>query len=79
MLHRAIEMAESLGLVNSTKKLQLVPSHYSKDMARSLKRTVWGLFQIDTCVTGRTSQGDQVDFVPELCTRISFKKAMSRP
>lgn len=46
MLNRAIEMAETLGIVNNTKNLEL--PYHSKDMIRSLKRTAWGLFQIDT-------------------------------
>lgn len=46
MLNRAIEMAESLGIVNNTKNLGL--AYHSEDMTRSLKRTAWGLFQIDT-------------------------------
>jgi len=48
MLHRAIGMAESLGIVNNTRKPRLEEAHMSKDMIRSLKRTAWGLFQIDT-------------------------------
>ncbi|KAJ5176127.1 pathway-specific regulatory protein [Penicillium canariense] len=50
MLHRAIEMAESLGIVNNAKEINLEASHFSKDMRRSIKRTAWGLFQIDTIV-----------------------------
>ncbi|OQD70217.1 hypothetical protein PENDEC_c025G02945 [Penicillium decumbens] len=50
MLHRAIGMAESLGIVNNTRKPRLEEAHMSKDMIRSLKRTAWGLFQIDTIV-----------------------------
>lgn len=48
MLNRAIEMAESLGIVNNTKKLRLEGPYMSEDMVTSLKRTAWGLFQIDT-------------------------------
>jgi hypothetical protein len=50
MLNRAISMAESMGLVNNTGDIQLEASQVSDDMKRSLKRTAWGLFQIDTCV-----------------------------
>ena len=55
MLHRAIEMAESLGIVNHS-KLVLQRSQLSDDMITSVKRTAWGLFQVDTyvilCLTG---------------------------
>lgn len=50
MLHRAISMAESMGIVNNARKLLLQAPHFSKDMTSSLKRTAWGLFQIDTWV-----------------------------
>ncbi|KAJ5601305.1 hypothetical protein N7510_010839 [Penicillium lagena] len=50
MLHRAIGMAESLGIVNNTRKPRLEEPYMSKDMITSLKRTAWGLFQIDTIV-----------------------------
>ncbi|KAJ5110686.1 pathway-specific regulatory protein [Penicillium argentinense] len=50
MLNRAISMAESMGLVNNTGDIQLEASQVSDDMKRSLKRTAWGLFQIDTIV-----------------------------
>lgn len=49
MLHRAIEMAESIGIVNRP-KLRLQMSQMSEDMVSSIKRTAWGLFQIDTYV-----------------------------
>ncbi|PYH95651.1 pathway-specific regulatory protein [Aspergillus ellipticus CBS 707.79] len=49
MLHRAIEMAESIGIVNSP-GLHLRPSQMSEDMIVSIKRTAWGLFQADTVV-----------------------------
>lgn len=49
MLHRAIEMAEELGIVNH-QKLVLNRSHMSEEMTRSVKRTAWGLFQVDTYV-----------------------------
>jgi hypothetical protein len=48
MLHRAIGMAESLGIVNNARKPRLEEPYMSKDMIASLKRTAWGLFQIDT-------------------------------
>ncbi|KAJ5946422.1 hypothetical protein N7454_003261 [Penicillium verhagenii] len=50
MLHKAIRMAESLGIVNNAKGLRLEKSYISTDMVSSLKRTAWGLFQIDTIV-----------------------------
>lgn len=49
MLHRAIEMAEELGIVNCD-KLNLSSSQLSEDMIRSVQRTAWGIFQIDTYV-----------------------------
>ncbi|RAK95215.1 transcription factor domain-containing protein [Aspergillus ibericus CBS 121593] len=49
MLHRAIEMAESLGIVNKP-DLHLAPSQMSEDMIVSVRRTAWGLFQVDTVV-----------------------------
>lgn len=49
MLHRAIEMAEELGIVNNS-KLSLNKSQMSDEMLVSVKRTAWGLFQIDTYV-----------------------------
>lgn len=49
MLHRAIEMAEELGIVNSD-NLILDSSQFSKEMIRSIQRTAWGIFQIDTYV-----------------------------
>ena len=49
MLHHAIDMAESIGLVNRP-KLRLQTSQMSEDMILSIKRTAWGLFQIDTYV-----------------------------
>lgn len=50
MLHRAIEMAEELGIVNCD-KLNLKSFQLSEDMIRSIQRTAWGIFQIDTCVS----------------------------
>jgi hypothetical protein len=47
MLHRAIRMGESLGLVGS-RGPKLVLSELSKDMEVSCKRTAWGLFNVDT-------------------------------
>lgn len=47
MLHRAIEMAKALGIINSP-RLHLNQSHLSEDMMSSIKRTAWGLFQVDT-------------------------------
>ncbi|GKZ24426.1 hypothetical protein AbraIFM66951_010482 [Aspergillus brasiliensis] len=50
MLHRATEMGESLGLVNKKTDLRLSVSQMSDDMIVSIKRTAWGLFQVDTVV-----------------------------
>jgi hypothetical protein len=49
MLHRAIEMAEELNIVNCD-KLDLNRAQFSEEMVMSIKRTAWGLFQIDTYV-----------------------------
>ncbi|KAL4924206.1 uncharacterized protein BDV17DRAFT_284853 [Aspergillus undulatus] len=49
MLSQALEMAEALGIINSP-DLDLDPSFMSEDMISSVKRTAWGLFQIDTIV-----------------------------
>ncbi|GLA97348.1 hypothetical protein AtubIFM57143_004838 [Aspergillus tubingensis] len=50
MLHRAIEMGESLGILNKKTDLRLSVSQMSEDMIVSIKRTAWGLFQVDTVV-----------------------------
>lgn len=50
MLHRAISMAEALGIVNDSRKIKPKESNLSNDMRRSLNRTAWGLFQVDTYV-----------------------------
>jgi hypothetical protein len=47
MLHRAINIAESMGLVGQSGS-NLIPGHISSDMEESLERTAWGLFHIDT-------------------------------
>lgn len=47
MLHRAVEMAEALGIIDGP-QLNLNQSNMSEDMISSIKRTAWGLFQIDT-------------------------------
>lgn len=49
MLNQAIAMAEALGIINSP-RLDLNRLGMSDEMVSSLKRTAWGLFQIDTCV-----------------------------
>ncbi|KAL4903061.1 hypothetical protein BDW74DRAFT_56167 [Aspergillus multicolor] len=49
MLNQAVEMAEALGIINSP-ELSLNNSHMSEEMIRSVQRTAWGLFQIDTIV-----------------------------
>ncbi|OJJ67106.1 hypothetical protein ASPBRDRAFT_136604 [Aspergillus brasiliensis CBS 101740] len=50
MLHRATEMGESLGIINKKTDLRLSVSQMSDDMIVSIKRTAWGLFQVDTVV-----------------------------
>jgi hypothetical protein len=50
MLHQAIEMAEEMGIINH-EKLKLNSSQMSEEMIRSLKRTSWGLFQVDTYIS----------------------------
>jgi len=50
MLYRAISMAEALGIVNESRKIELKELNLSNDMWRSLNRTAWGLFQVDTYV-----------------------------
>ncbi|KAL5045865.1 hypothetical protein BDW71DRAFT_197894 [Aspergillus fruticulosus] len=49
MLLQAVEMAEALGIINSP-HLDLNTSQMSEEMIRSVQRTAWGLFQIDTIV-----------------------------
>lgn len=49
MLNQAVEMAEALGIINSP-QLDLNDSQMSEEMIRSVQRTTWGLFQIDTIV-----------------------------
>ncbi|KAJ5294061.1 pathway-specific regulatory protein [Penicillium antarcticum] len=49
MLHQATEMAEEMGIINHD-KLKLNKSQMSEEMIRSLERTAWGLFQVDTIV-----------------------------
>ncbi|KAL3430981.1 hypothetical protein BDV09DRAFT_188809 [Aspergillus tetrazonus] len=49
MLNQAVEMAEALGIINSP-QLNLNDSQMSEEMIRSVQRTAWGLFQIDTIV-----------------------------
>ncbi|KAI9376632.1 pathway-specific regulatory protein [Aspergillus egyptiacus] len=48
-LNQALDMAEALGIINSP-ALKLNPAHMSDDMIKSVQRTAWGLFQIDTIV-----------------------------
>ncbi|KKK26381.1 hypothetical protein ARAM_006293, partial [Aspergillus rambellii] len=49
MLHQAIWIGESLGLIGP-KKLSVDLGQISQDMDASLKQTAWGLFHIDTVV-----------------------------
>lgn len=55
MLHRAIKMGEELGLINDhghghprSSTNRGVHEGKSEDMAISMQRTAWGLFEIDT-------------------------------
>lgn len=49
MLHRAIKMGESLGLIGDQQQRSMLNlGKVSEDMAVSIQRTAWGLFQIDT-------------------------------
>lgn len=54
MLHEAIRMGESLGLVGNYGP-KIVPEHLSPEMDSSCRTTAWGLFNIDTCVYQRSS------------------------
>lgn len=47
MLHRAVQMGEKLGLVNDHGPLP-EETQPSQDKIDSVRRTAWGLFQIDT-------------------------------
>lgn len=53
MLHEAIRLGESLGLVN-TQGPRISSAHLSPDMDASFRRTAWGLFNIDTYVYPRS-------------------------
>ncbi|KAL4976891.1 hypothetical protein BDW66DRAFT_159327 [Aspergillus desertorum] len=66
MLSHAVEMAEALGIINSP-PLDLNASQMSTEMIRSVQRTAWGLFQIDTIVHTnflRKSLVDDVSVAP---------------
>lgn len=47
MLHQAIRMGESLGLVGD-EGARMISGELSQDMDSSCRRTAWGLFNIDT-------------------------------
>lgn len=47
MLNIAIEMAEALGIINR-EPLDLSKLQLSDEMITSVKRTAWGVFQVDT-------------------------------
>ncbi|OGM45393.1 pathway-specific regulatory protein [Aspergillus bombycis] len=49
MLNLAIEMAEALGIINR-EPLDLSKLQLSDEMITSVKRTAWGVFQVDTVV-----------------------------
>jgi hypothetical protein len=49
MLNQALEMGEALGIINNP-SLDVKKLGFSDEMLRSLQRTAWGLFQIDTFV-----------------------------
>lgn len=75
MLHRAISMAESLGIVNDSRGIKLEESNLSIDMRRSLNRTAWGLFQVDTyvyndCLPNQPSSFPQANMTDYLSFRI---------
>ncbi|KAL4803804.1 fungal-specific transcription factor domain-containing protein [Aspergillus unguis] len=66
MLNQALEMAETLGIINSP-DLDLNRSDMSEDMISSIKRTAWGIFQIDTIV--------HTNFLrPSMVTRVSIER-----
>ena len=54
MLHEAIRMGESLGLVGSNAP-RISSEHLSQEMDVSIRRTAWGLFNLDTYVPGSMS------------------------
>lgn len=58
MLNKAISMAKSIGIINNSQKIRLETSHFDKDMEQSLKRTAWGLFQVDTYVCYHLRQAE---------------------
>ena len=47
MLHEAIRMGESLGLVGNTGP-RITSEQLSDEMNSSCRRTAWGLFNVDT-------------------------------
>lgn len=47
MLHEAIRMGESLGLVGNTGP-RITSEQLSEEMDSSCRRTAWGLFSVDT-------------------------------
>ena len=47
MLNLAIDMAEALGIINR-EPLDLSKLQLSDEMITSVKRTAWGVFQVDT-------------------------------
>lgn len=47
MLHEAIRMGETLGLVGNSGP-QITSEQLSQDMDISCRRTAWGLFNVDT-------------------------------
>lgn len=49
MLHQAIRMGETLGLIG--KNAPLSPEQTSGDLDSSIRRTAWGLFHVDTSVS----------------------------
>ncbi|KAJ5644224.1 pathway-specific regulatory protein [Penicillium longicatenatum] len=72
MRHKAIRMAEPFGIVNNAKGLRLEKSYISTDMISSLKRTAWGLFQIDTIVHMNFLRPSHIkDYFDESC-KLSF-------
>jgi hypothetical protein len=75
MLHRAIEMAEELNIVNCG-KLKLKRSQFSEEMIKSIQRTAWGLFQIDTYVFAQQipNSKPKLIFIPSSIVHTNFLK-----
>jgi hypothetical protein len=53
MLHRALEMAESLVIVNDTKRLRMKTPHFSEDMRRSPSQLRRNCFSLTRAIVSR--------------------------